>query len=174
MNTREEMLNLIPKNSICCEVGVFEGSFSNIIINTVNPEKFYMVDLFQGNMVSGDKNGNNMKEISLDESYKNLKEKYYNNNKVTIFKGTSEQFYKSIPEGHLDFIYIDGDHSYEGVRLDLQYARSRVKKNGIISGHDYTFMFPGVVSAVKEFLKQYSLSVSFTNDGCPSYYIVNL
>jgi hypothetical protein len=37
----------------------------------------------------------------------------------------------------LDFVYIDGDHSYEGVLRDIHAWTPHVRKGGIIAGHDY-------------------------------------
>jgi len=36
----------------------------------------------------------------------------------------------------LDFIFIDGDHSYEGVKKDFEMYSPLVKKRGIIAFHD--------------------------------------
>lgn len=41
-----------------------------------------------------------------------------------------------IPEP-LDFIYIDGQHTYEAVTHDIRHATLLVKPGGIIAGHDY-------------------------------------
>lgn len=174
MKTREELLTLIPKNTIGAEIGVFEGEFSKLIIDTVQPKKFYMVDLFTGSMVSGDKNGNNMKTISLDESYNRLIEQYKSNDKVDVFKGKSQDFFKEIEDNSLDFIYIDGDHSYEGAKVDLQNAFHKVKKGGLICGHDYTSRFQGVVDAVNQFVSEHNFELKITSeDVCASFYIVN-
>jgi predicted O-methyltransferase YrrM len=49
----------------------------------------------------------------------------------------------------LDFIYIDGDHSYKGVQIDLEQASKFVKPHGVICGHD--FQMQGVERAVREY-----------------------
>lgn len=175
MKTRTDILHLIEKNTIGAEIGVFEGEFSIQINNIVTPKTLHLVDLFEGQMCSGDKDGNNIKYINLDSSYKNLLNKFANNSSINIFKGTSYSFYKTIPDNYLDFIYIDGDHTYNGVCLDLEHSRNKVKSGGVISGHDYTPTFEGVIRAVDEFCSRYNLSKVITlEDGCPSYYIINL
>jgi len=50
----------------------------------------------------------------------------------------------------LDFVFIDADHSYESVREDIECWYPKVKKGGIIAGHDYIDIFPGVEEAVRE------------------------
>jgi len=52
--------------------------------------------------------------------------------------------------GVLDFVYIDGDHSYEGCRDDLRIWYPLIRSGGIIAGHDYG-QFQGVTQAVDEF-----------------------
>lgn len=173
MKTRKEIIDLLPIGFSGCEIGIFEGAFSNYIIEKKNPRKYYMVDVFEGMAVSGDKDGNNMKTISLEQSYRSLSEKYKNNKQIIIYKGISDLFFQQIESNSLDFAYIDGDHGYHAVRRDLENARDKVKPNGIISGHDYTERFPGVMLAVDDFLSQYSLNMLVTEDGCPSYIINN-
>lgn len=174
IKTREDIIYTLPKGSVGAEIGVFEGSFSKYIINAVRPTSFYMVDLFEGSMVSGDKNGENMKQIDLGVIYTCLCNEFKDNGSVKIFKGKSSDFYNVLPDDTLDFIYIDGDHSYAGVKLDLESARRKVKAGGMICGHDYTPRFQGVMDAVNEFCHEYKLTKHITtDDGCPSFVIVN-
>lgn len=49
-------------------------------------------------------------------------------------------------DNSVDFVFIDGDHSEESVLLDIQKWLPKVRKNGILSGHD--FGAPSVRKAV--------------------------
>lgn len=49
-----------------------------------------------------------------------------------------------------DFIYIDGMHTYEQVKKDIQNYLPFLKKGGFIGGHDYAGTFQGVIDAVNE------------------------
>jgi len=51
----------------------------------------------------------------------------------------------------LDFAYIDGDHSYEGVRTDIATIWPLIKKGGIMGGHDFHGTWPGTIRAVINF-----------------------
>ena len=42
------------------------------------------------------------------------------------------------------------EHTYEAVKRDISAWRKKVKKGGILSGHDYSQNWPGVVMAVNE------------------------
>jgi hypothetical protein len=174
MKTREDILTLIPPNSICAEIGVFEGDFSEYILSIANPKGLHLVDLFEGQMCSGNKNGENMKYIMLEDAYNALNAKYLNNPKVRLFKGLSTTFLQGIPDHYLDFIYIDGDHSYEGCKADLALAKLKVKPGGIIAGHDYCDLFIGVLTAVNEFVDLHKLDIKLTTeDKIKSFYMLN-
>jgi len=57
--------------------------------------------------------------------------------RVTVYKMHSIQASEHFKDGSLDFIFIDGDHSYEGVTADLKAWVRKVKPNGLICGHDW-------------------------------------
>jgi hypothetical protein len=42
-----------------------------------------------------------------------------------------------IPNDSLDFVYIDANHLYGYVAMDLMQWAGKVKKGGFIAGHDY-------------------------------------
>ncbi len=51
-----------------------------------------------------------------------------------------------------DFIFIDGDHSYERCYKDLNLWYDSIKRGGLFSGHD--FSLPGVNKAIAQFRKE--------------------
>ena len=54
-----------------------------------------------------------------------------------------------VVDGSLDFVFIDADHTEEGVSADIAMWRPKVKPGGWLMGHDYNERgFPGVVRAV--------------------------
>jgi SAM-dependent methyltransferase len=54
-------------------------------------------------------------------------------------------------DGSLDVVFIDACHDYDSVKEDIAAWFPKVKPDGIISGHDYSTVWPGVVQAVNEF-----------------------
>jgi predicted O-methyltransferase YrrM len=61
----------------------------------------------------------------------------------------------------IDWLYIDADHSYEGVRADLEWWVPHVTPGGLILGDDYGHrLFPGVRQAWDEFAEAYGLTVT--------------
>ena len=70
---------------------------------------------------------------------------------------TSDNAVKELVGKEFDFIYIDGLHTYEGVKNDIKNFLPLVKKGGVIGGHDYTNRIPhlvGVYEAVNEMFGQ--------------------
>lgn len=56
----------------------------------------------------------------------------------------------SIVRNELAAVFIDGDHSYESCREDIVAWLPKVRRGGILAGHDYSDAFPGVIKAAKE------------------------
>lgn len=65
--------------------------------------------------------------------------------------GTSQEYTQLNPDETYDIVWIDGDHSYEAVDLDLKNFENRTK---IICGDDYEETMVGVVKAVDEMIQR--------------------
>lgn len=175
-NRYDMIKNLVTSGGTYGEIGVFKCEFSLFIKDTLKPNKFILFDLFDGNICSGDCDGNNVQYIDMSSQYEKAC------TIGTAIKGDSSKCLLEC-EYTFDMIYIDGDHSYEGCKKDLMVARTKVKPGGWIMGHDYkmnykktknTYFF-GVKQAVDEFLDTYNLTIhAFANDGCVSYAIKNI
>jgi hypothetical protein len=164
---------LDKKDLIIAELGVFTGDFSKELLTT-NPKILYLVDIWNGQMTSGNKDGNNIIMINnMEKIYEKLLIDF-NNENVKIIKSKSVDFLTSLENDTLDIVYIDSVHDYETTMIELILSVDKVKKDGYICGHDYTQMFPLVVKAVDEFCKNYNYNIEFiTMDGCPSFFIKN-
>ena len=55
--------------------------------------------------------------------------------RILILRGFSGQVRHLIPDG-LDFVFIDGDHSWEGIKTDWQIVPPKVVRDGIVCLHD--------------------------------------
>ena len=66
-----------------------------------------------------------------------------------ILRGYSQDFVNSFEDESLDYIFIDGDHSYEGALTDCELFFPKIKNGGIFAGHDWSLA--GVQKAVNEF-----------------------
>lgn len=55
----------------------------------------------------------------------------------TMIRKTSMEAVKDFEDNSLDFVYIDGHHGFKYVAEDIWEWSKKVRKGGIISGHDY-------------------------------------
>jgi predicted O-methyltransferase YrrM len=111
------------------EIGTYMGVSANIIAKALDPGgMLYCVDPFL------DRKGWRNPGLAIAE--RDLKRNRLTQ-KVTILKGysTDPAIQNQIPQ-ELNFIFIDGDHSYEGLENDWQIVKSRLSINGIVCLHD--------------------------------------
>lgn len=171
--TREDMMMALGESLVIAEIGVFRGDFSKFIHKNLNPKELYLIDIFEGHMGSGDKNGENMVFVQLETEFVKLKNYFEKEQNVHIKKIKSFEFLRQIEKDFFDVIYVDADHEYNSVKQELDLALDKVKTNGFICGHDYVSpRFAGVVKAVNEFCEKNNLVLNYiTKDKCPSYCI---
>ena len=67
---------------------------------------------------------------------------------LSIFEGSNKTFYKNYNGITPSMVFIDAEHTYNGVMVDIEWAKSM--KIPIICGHDYHPNHPGVKRAVDE------------------------
>ena len=69
-------------------------------------------------------------------------------------------------DGELDFVFIDGEHSYEAAKADIKAWWPKVRSGGLFVGHDYDRQrFPGVCRAVDEFRETRAVEVEMRGHG---------
>jgi predicted O-methyltransferase YrrM len=56
---------------------------------------------------------------------------------INTIVGDSHVVFDQFRDNSIDFLFIDGDHRYQGINTDLDLWLPKVKTGGIISGHDY-------------------------------------
>jgi predicted O-methyltransferase YrrM len=89
---------------------------------------------------------------------KNIEPVRHQVNPVQAISWDGAALYK---DNSLDFVFIDAAHDYESVRKDIHAWFPKVKKEGVIAGHDYECA--DVRKAVTEFFQGYSIHES---EGC--------
>lgn len=141
LSDRYQLLSRLPKNSNYIEVGVDKGDFSKSIIKNCNPSKLILID--------ADTSRISTKNMNLFKS----------NESVEIIQGYSDKVLARLT-GNYECIYIDGDHSYNQVCIDIDCAKDLVSVGGFLVFNDYTLWSPanmmnyGVSRAVNEFLNR--------------------
>lgn len=114
------------------EIGVERGMYSEVLCRSNLAMKLWCVDAWRPysgyrDHVSAEKLGR-----FFEETQERLKP--YNVEYLRMF---SVDAAKQIPDGSLDFVYLDGNHRLQSVIEDLAAWAPKVRPGGIIAGHDY-------------------------------------
>lgn len=123
------------------EIGVLGGTYSIELCKA--GMKVYCVDSWG----LGERRYKNYHFRKFEEAKKRLA-----SYEATLIRKKSEDAVKEFSDEQLDFIFIDANHHYEYVLQDITEWAKKVRKGGIISGHDYkTSHWPSVIEAVNEY-----------------------
>lgn len=148
-----KLLTLYELPMIAAEIGVAEGLFSRDML-TWGLDLLYCVDNWAHiPHVKGDGNSGDDWHSENEWRAKWLLEKWHKEEKVIYLKGLSVDMASRVPDDQLGLLYLDADHSYAGVKSDLNAWYEKVIPGGIIAGHDYLNPSYGVKDAIQEFCK---------------------
>jgi hypothetical protein len=142
----------LPSCFTFLEVGVWRGDTSSWMLQNF-PEMTYIgVDNYIPCSTMKDLGP---QHILARQAAERVMEVYPNAELIIQDSQTASKNYKN---KSIDFIFIDGEHTYKQVGLDLESWYPKTKR--IISGHDYRY-FPGVTQAVNEFAEKNKLAVAY-------------
>ena len=166
------IMHIIPSGSRGAEIGVWMGNTSQQFLER-GVEHLYLVDSYSVEPYKNNSEATYDEYLAkyskvtgefteagftryYDNVYKSVVERFKGDSRVTVCRMTSDQWFDNQDDDILDWIYVDGDHSYEGCLRDLNNALSKVKKGGMILGDDFghvgaRWQKPGVTKAVNEF-----------------------
>lgn len=142
------------------EIGVAEGRYSKMLCEAIPGLRLFCIDPwapYEGNWRGKDYQRN---------AYEQAKENLGGYDAVLMSKTSIEASF-DIPDGSLDFVFIDGSHRFDEVMVDIVLWSKKVKKIGVVSGHDYChFTNSGVVEAVNTYtqLHRYELNLTPRNN----------
>lgn len=162
-----EYINTTYPNGEGAEVGVASGCFSKQILETWKTcSKLYCIDLWDHQEV-GYNDCCNLSKEDQNCRYEQIQKDFKGNNKVVLIKEWSHIAVNQFEDESLDFLYLDANHSYKACLEDLKMWYPKIKKGGILSGHDYwdgPDESAGVKKAVNEFVKDNNIQLFTTLD----------
>ncbi len=144
---RMQLLDLLPKNAIVAEIGVFKADFSKPILDRTKPSKFYLIDSWASKRYN-DGHFDLVNSLFVEE---------IKNGQVELIRDLSFNGIQALADDHLDWVYLDTDHSLKTTQEELRLLLPKMKSKGIIAGHDYIqgnwngVVRYGVIEAVREF-----------------------
>ena len=161
---RDRLLRLLPQNGAVAEIGVYRGRFSKKILTRTHPKLLALVDHWSLGEPGGDfiPHSPSHSQRNIERIYRRLRRRMawrFPHKRIEFVRADSAEAAGRFEDGFFDWVYIDGDHSYEGVARDLAAWAGKVKDDGLILGHDFTDHdgdgdgHPpyGVIRAVREF-----------------------
>jgi hypothetical protein len=148
--------------NIGAEIGVETGRYSKCLC-TINPNlKLFSIDAW---------------EEPDNKIYDKAKKRLTPFN-CQIIRDRSMNAVKMSADESLDFVFIDAAHDYDSAKEDIEHWSKKVKKGGIVSGHDYNNGLRGqprgVKGAVNEWVEKNNIQplFIFNKDGCPTWFYV--
>lgn len=115
------------------EIGVFDGSYSRYLLRYCPGLKLYAIDAWESY-----EGYNDYSAKRIDQAYETAKT-LLSEYDCVIMRGRSDdkKILDQIPDESLDFVFIDGNHMYEFVVADIAAWSKKVRKGGIVYGHDF-------------------------------------
>lgn len=135
MRSREGAFPKLINNlsfKVGAEIGVATGFFSKHLCKHCPNFKLYSVDAWE--LYSG--SVNNETQETMDQIYETARANLAGLN-CQIVRDASMNAVKRFADESLDFVYIDAAHDYKNVFQDIREWSKKVRKGGIIGGHDY-------------------------------------
>ena len=137
------------------EIGVMRGKYSEVLCKSNPGVKLYAIDAWEDYSDFTDFNRYPNVAKILSEMYEQTVRRLALFN-CEIIKKTSMEAVKDFKDGSLDFVYIDANHRYEYVLEDIDAWTKKVRKGGIVAGHDFnegmSRLQNGVVQAIKDYI----------------------
>jgi len=157
---RRKFLQKLPKGGIAVEIGVWQGEFSPTILELITPDKLVLIDPWTH--IEDDSHSEafvgRTGKTKMDKIFDRVVTKFdseIKSGQVALIRDFSVPALTQFTDKSISFAYVDGDHSYEGVKSDLEALLPKMKLGGIMAFDDYHrrgWWGDGVIRAINEFL----------------------
>jgi hypothetical protein len=180
-NKHELMLKL-PQLETIAELGVLKGRNAKFLFEKLKPKKLELIDSWSSEaLVKGYSqfdslpegvmslsefefyfDGDPSDQKTLDRIYNGVVEYFNDIPNVSIIRENTHAAAKHYDDGYFDMVYIDANHQFEYVLLDLKIWEKKLSNNGFIvlndcvSSPEARKQNIGVLEAVSSFLKSHN------------------
>jgi len=154
------------------EIGTYKGNFAETLSLLIPDIDLTVVDAWKVYRDYKDYGVNDLETVAY-ELTKERAEKFG----FKIIKGWSNEVVNDFEDESLDFVFIDGNHDFEHVVEDVAKWSRKVKKGGIVSGHDFNRNHAkhfGVKEAIPAWCEAEQISPLFIvrKDQCASWFYI--
>lgn len=132
---RDQLAELLPELgfNIGVEIGVAAGAYSETLMKANPQMKLYGVDPWEPHRGYKDYVSMN----TFDKLRTDAENRLGGYPNYELIRKYSMDAVNDFDDESLDFVYIDADHSFRAVTEDIDSWLKKVRKDGIIAGHDY-------------------------------------
>jgi len=157
---RRRLLAALPRRGVGAEIGTWEGEFAAQLLKHARPRRLYLIDPWEyrddpayAQAKFGDRAaGGQGRMDAIHDAVCARFERELAAGTVVVRRQRSTDAARELEQ--LDWVYVDGDHTYAAVLADLGAFFPLVKPGGVLAGDDYGMVGwwdDGVRRAVDEF-----------------------
>lgn len=148
---------------VSVEVGVAAGEYSQILCRSNPQMKLYGIDPWKPYRGYKDY----VKKQTFERLRQEAKDHLSRYPRYVFIEEFSSDAIKRFYDNSLDFVYIDANHREPYISWDIDNWSKKVKKGGIVAGHDYiraTAEHCDVIDAVNRYVKVHNIRPWFLID----------
>ena len=120
------------------EIGVYRGKFAASMLDGCPAiSTYYLIDPWR-NLADWNKPANKSDEVFEGFFDESMERTAAHESKRVVLRGTTAEVIDRIPDGSLDFAYVDGDHTLRGITVDLIKVFPKLREGGWLGGDDFS------------------------------------
>jgi predicted O-methyltransferase YrrM len=123
-----------PKNILC--IGSRHGFIPAVLAQACKDNYLGQVDFIDAGYGPEDDNHWTGEGFWQTKKGRNIFKQFELGAYLNLFVTTTQKFFDKYPDSVYDYVYIDGDHSYQGVKYDFEQALASLRSGGFIVFHD--------------------------------------
>ncbi len=164
-----QWIRQLERPIVGAEVGVFRGNTSEALLSEFRDLSLWMVDPWS--TFDGESQFDRASQAEFDSSMEAaMLWSEFAKNRRYVLRQASPAAAERFSDGSLDFVFIDGNHLYENVVADITAWWPKVRRGGLMTGHDYAVYGDatgkwGVKRAVDEFVSAADRELTLGLDG---------
>lgn len=157
------------------EIGTEQGKFADEIVRDNPGAYLWCIDPYQ----AYDRYEQHQTQEKLDRFYAEAQQRL--KDRAYMLRLPSLEAVKHFDDDSLDAVFIDANHAYEYVKADIEAWAPKVRRGGMVAGHDYKpegqerkpLPF-GVIEAVNEYTAAHQIAPFFLckRDRCPTWFYI--
>lgn len=160
---RRHFLKRLQRGAVGAEIGVFRGEFTADILRVAQPAELHLIDGWwelYGETFPLDWGAYaDWGRLSTREAYAEVErivDRHASSATICeLHVGDDLEILRRFDDEHFDWVYLDSSHQYEHTLRELELLDSKVKADGVITGHDWieepTSVNHGAYHAIREF-----------------------